>query len=115
MRPRAAGPIFAMVYPKLASPANALPRRLGGGGDQRSVLLRPFLADSLRLPDPGFAFARGGALRRREPARQRDLGVAIHTGAERGVAAYCLRIDVDLDRRRADFRHRPEMRGHAAG
>ena len=34
---------------------------------------------------------------------------------KRIIAAERFRLDVDLDRRRADLRHRPEMRGHAAG
>ena len=46
---------------------------------------------------------------------QHGLGVAEHAGLQRIIAAERLRLDVDLDRRRADLRHRPEMRGHAAG
>ena len=63
---------------------------------------------ALRLP----ALARSAC---GQHARQHDLGVAVDGGLQRIVAAERLRIDVDLDRRRADLRHRPEMRGHAAG
>ena len=64
------------------------------GSEQRCELLRPLLANSLRLLDPGFAFAGAGALRRREHARQRDLGIAIDAREKRIVAADRLRIDV---------------------
>jgi hypothetical protein len=48
-------------------------------------------------------------------ARERRLGVAQHRRLQRVVPSERLRVDVDLDRRRADLRHRPEVRGHAAG
>src|SRR5262249_48659036 len=41
--------------------------------------------------------------------------VAVDRSLERIVPSNRLSVDIDLDRRRADLRHCPEMRGHAAG
>src|SRR5262249_2778295 len=87
----------------------------GVRGQRRLILRRPFLADFLRGLAPGLAFAGAGAVGRCEHTRERDLGIAVDAGEERIIAADRLRIDVDLNRRRADLGHRPEMRGHAAG
>ena len=84
-------------------------------GQHRSVFLRPFLADPLRLFDPGYALAGAGALGLSEHACERDLGIGIDAGQQRIIATDRLRIDVDLNRRRTDLRDCPEMRGHTAG
>ena len=58
--------------------ADALgPDRHGVGGQRGMVLGVPFLADALRLLDPGLALAGAGAIGERQHARQRDLGVAV--------------------------------------
>src|SRR5262249_24123556 len=89
--------------------------RCGVGSQGRLILRRPFLADFWRVLDPGFAFAGTGTVGRCKHAGECDLGIAVDAGEERIIAASRLRIDANLDRRRADLRHRPEMRGHAAG
>ena len=73
--------------------------------------LQIFCASSiqaLRVP----ALARSAAVSMRASV---TLASPLTPASERIVAAERLGIDVDLDRRRADLRHRPEMRGHAAG
>src|SRR5262249_45129899 len=75
----------------------------------------PFLAHPLRLLDPGFPPAGAGAVGLREHACQCDLGIGVDAGEQRIVAPDRLWIDVDLNRGRADLRHRPKMRGDAAG
>src|SRR6266699_3117926 len=46
---------------------------------------------------------------------ERDLDIAIDGCLEWIIPSNRFGVDVDLDGRRADLRHRPEMRGHAAG
>ena len=90
---------------------------IGTASDSRSVLYLAY--HSLQMPCACATQAlRLPALRLvagRQHLRERHLGVAVDARLQRIVQAERLRIDVDLDRRRADLRHRPEMRGHAAG
>src|SRR5271169_1487250 len=85
------------------------------GFERGFTFLSPLAADFLRLADPSLAFARAGAVGSAKHARKRHLGIAIDRGGKRIIAAERLRVDVDLNRQSADFWHRPEMRGHAAG
>ena len=83
---------------------------------ERVLVLRPPLRNEfLRLLHPGVALGGGLLVGQRHHARERRFGIAVDERFQRIVAAQAFRLDVDLDRARADLRHRPEMRGHAAG
>ena len=91
--------------------------RIGTASDSSAACIcaRHSPADRLRLLDPACAGARARRVGLLEHPRERRLRVAETRGLQRIVAAERLGIDVDLDRRHADLRHRPEMRRHAAG
>ena len=91
------------------------PDRHGVGFQETSVVLPPRSDDPARTGDPiGAAAGRLAAGMIQHPV-ERQLRIGIHRSLERVVEAEGLGFDIDLDRRRADRRHLPEMRGHAAG
>ena len=82
--------------------------------ERRLIFLLPLAANRLRFGDPVFAFGGAGTINLRQHAGKCHFGVAVDSGEQRIIAAERFGLDVDLNRRRADLRHRPEMGRHAA-
>ena len=91
------------------------PHRRRVGKKRRPIFLPPFAADRLHFADPSLASGGAGSIGLRQHPCKRDLGITVDGRRERIIAAERFRFDIDLDRRRTDLRHRPEMRGHATG
>ena len=86
------------------------------GLQQRLVFRVPLAAQRGDFLDPGCALLPRSTCRSgRASPPARVLASPSTLACKRIIAAERFRLDVDLDRRRADLRHRPEMRGHAAG